>query len=138
MRAIALTVGGVDIVVSNAGIADAAPIDALPLSAWQRSLDINATGHFLVTRAAVRSMREQGIGGSVVLVCTKNTFDPAATSGLIARPSRPSCSWAACWQSRTVSMGYASIWSTQTQCSLIRACGVTISGRAAPQLTAWR
>jgi len=81
MRAIALAVGGIDIVVSNAGIADAAPIDALPLSAWQRSLDVNATGHFLVTRAAVRAMRQQGLGGSVILVCTKNTFDPGRDFG---------------------------------------------------------
>ena len=81
MRAIALAVGGIDIVVSNAGIAGAAPIDALPLSAWQRSLDVNATGHFLVTRAAVRAMRQQGMGGSVVLVCTKNTFDPGRDFG---------------------------------------------------------
>ncbi len=81
MQAIVLAVGGVDIVVSNAGIADAAPIDALPLSAWQRSLDVNATGHFLVTRAAVRAMRQQGVGGSVILVCTKNTFDPGRDFG---------------------------------------------------------
>lgn len=81
MRAMVLAVGGVDIVVSNAGIADAAPIDALPLSAWQRSLDVNATGHFLVTRAAVRAMRQQGLGGSVILVCTKNTFDPGRDFG---------------------------------------------------------
>lgn len=81
MRAIVIAVGGVDIVVSNAGIADAAPIDALPLSAWQRSLDVNATGHFLVTRAAVRAMRQQGLGGSVILVCTKNTFDPGRGFG---------------------------------------------------------
>lgn len=81
LRAIALAVGGVDIVVSNAGIADAAPIDELPLSAWQRSLDVNATGHFLVTRAAVRAMRQQGLGGSVILVCTKNTFDPGRDFG---------------------------------------------------------
>ena len=81
MRAIALAVGGIDIVVSNAGIADAAPIDALPLSAWQRSLDVNATGHFLVTREAVRAMRQQGLGGNMVLVCTKNTFEPGRDFG---------------------------------------------------------
>ncbi len=81
MRALALAVGGLDIVVSNAGIADAAPIDALPLTEWQRSLDVNATGHFLVTRAAVRGMRQQGLGGSVILVCTKNTFDPGRDFG---------------------------------------------------------
>lgn len=81
MRTAVLAVGGIDILVSNAGIADAAPIETLALAAWQRSLDVNATGHFLVTRAAVRAMREQGIGGSVVLVCTKNAFDPGRDFG---------------------------------------------------------
>ena len=80
-RAVLRAVGGIDIVVSNAGIADAAPIDRLKLANWQRSLDVNATGHFLVTRATIRTMRQQGIGGSVVLVCTKNVFDPGADFG---------------------------------------------------------
>ena len=73
--------GGVDIVVSNAGIAAAAPIDDLALDTWQRSLDVNATGHFLVCRAALRQMRAQGLGGSIVLVCTKNALDPGAGFG---------------------------------------------------------
>ncbi len=81
MRSVLLAVGGIDVVVSNAGIADAASIDTLELAAWQRSLDVNATGHFLVTRAAVRAMRAQGIGGSVILVCTKNVFDPGRDFG---------------------------------------------------------
>ena len=81
MRAVLLAVGGIDIVVSNAGIADAAPIDALAVADWQRSLDVNATGHFLVARAAIRAMRDQGIGGSVILVCTKNALDPGRDFG---------------------------------------------------------
>lgn len=81
LREVLVAVGGLDIVVSNAGIADAASIDALALDAWQRSLDVNATGHFLVTRAAIRAMRDQGLGGSVVLMCTKNTFDPGGDFG---------------------------------------------------------
>ena len=81
MRQVVCAVGGIDIVVSNAGIADAASISSLELDAWERSLDVNATGHFLVTRAAVRAMCAQGIGGSVVLVCTKNAFDPGRGFG---------------------------------------------------------
>ncbi|MDE2902292.1 MAG: bifunctional rhamnulose-1-phosphate aldolase/short-chain dehydrogenase [Chloroflexota bacterium] len=81
LHSVVLAVGGVDIVVSNAGIADAGSIDALGLDAWQQSLDVNATGHFLVTQAAVRAMREQGIGGSLVLVCTKNALDPGRDFG---------------------------------------------------------
>ena len=80
-KLIAMTTGGVDIAVSNAGIAQSSSIETLSLSEWKRSLEVNATGHFLFTREAVRSLRAQGIGGSVVLVCTKNTFDPGRDFG---------------------------------------------------------
>ena len=79
--AAAAQAGGVDIVVSNAGIAAAAPLDDLELDTWRRSLDVNATGHFLVCRAALRQMRAQGLGGSIVLICTKNALDPGAGFG---------------------------------------------------------
>ena len=78
---IARCAGGVDLVVSNAGVASAAALDALDLDAWNLSLGVNATGHFLTCRAAVRQMRAQGLGGSIVLMCTKNVFDPGADFG---------------------------------------------------------
>jgi NAD(P)-dependent dehydrogenase (short-subunit alcohol dehydrogenase family) len=71
-----LEFGGVDIVVSNAGIAHCAAIERLELRDWERSLAVNATGHFLVTRAALRLFRQQGIGGSMVFVATKNVTSP--------------------------------------------------------------
>src|SRR5215471_5835552 len=43
-----LAYGGVDIIVSNAGIAHSTPIDELALADWERSFSVNATGHFLV------------------------------------------------------------------------------------------
>ena len=72
----ALEFGGVDVVVSNAGVAHCAPIEALELADWERSLAVNATGHFLVTRAALRLLRRQGTGGSLVFVATKNVTAP--------------------------------------------------------------
>lgn len=71
-----LEFGGVDVVVSNAGIAHCAPIEALELADWERSLDVNATGHFLVTRSALRHFRRQGTGGAIVFVATKNVTAP--------------------------------------------------------------
>jgi len=68
--------GGLDVLVSNAGIALSAPIDRLELKDWQRSFDVNATGHFLSARAALRIMKEQGLGGSVVFVASKNVLAP--------------------------------------------------------------
>jgi NAD(P)-dependent dehydrogenase (short-subunit alcohol dehydrogenase family) len=72
----ALEFGGVDLVVSNAGIAHCAPIEALETADWERSLAVNATGHFLVTRAALRHFRRQGTGGNMVFVATKNVTSP--------------------------------------------------------------
>jgi rhamnulose-1-phosphate aldolase/alcohol dehydrogenase len=72
----ALELGGVDVVVSNAGVAHCAPIESLELADWERSLRVNATGHFLVTRAALRAFRRQGTGGALVFVATKNVTAP--------------------------------------------------------------
>ena len=68
--------GGIDILVSNAGIAPSGSVSSMPLAMWQRSFDINATGHFLVTRECLRVMEAQGTGGSIVYITTKNTMAP--------------------------------------------------------------
>ena len=64
--------GGVDILVSNAGIASSAPIESTELSMWNRNMDILATGYFLVSREAFRLFRRQDLGGNVVFVASKN------------------------------------------------------------------
>ena len=76
-----LSYGGLDILVSNAGIAPVGAIDRLSLDEWQRSLDINSTGHFLVASEAVKLMKEQGVGGSLVFIGTKNVPAPGADFG---------------------------------------------------------
>ncbi|MFX8668692.1 SDR family oxidoreductase, partial [Acinetobacter baumannii] len=47
-------VGGIDIGVSNAGIASAAAVEDTTLDLWDRNMSILATGYFLVARAAFR------------------------------------------------------------------------------------
>jgi rhamnulose-1-phosphate aldolase/alcohol dehydrogenase len=64
--------GGVDIVVSNAGIASSAPIEETTLAEWERNHAILGTGYFLVAREAFRVAREQGTGGSIVFIASKN------------------------------------------------------------------
>ncbi|MZR11545.1 bifunctional rhamnulose-1-phosphate aldolase/short-chain dehydrogenase [Maritimibacter sp. DP07] len=71
--------GGIDILVSNAGIASSAPVEETSLELWQKNMDILSTGYFLVSREAFKVMRVQGIGGSVVFVASKN--------GLAASPN---------------------------------------------------
>ena len=72
-RETALTYGGVDIVVNNAGIAGGAPIVETSLADWQRNQDILATGYFLVAREAFRLMQAQATGGSIIFVASKNS-----------------------------------------------------------------
>ena len=62
--ALAREYGGLDILVSNAGIASASPVEDTSLEVWQRTVDILATGYFLVSREAFRLMKRQGRGGS--------------------------------------------------------------------------
>lgn len=74
----ALAFGGVDIVVSNAGVAKPAPIEELSLPDWERSFGVNSTAHFLVARAALRLLRAQGTGGSFIFNASKNVPAPGA------------------------------------------------------------
>jgi len=79
MAQTAVEFGGIDILVSNAGIASSAPIEDTTLALWNRNMDILSTGYFLVSREAFKLFRMQGIGGAVVFVASKN--------GLAASPN---------------------------------------------------
>jgi rhamnulose-1-phosphate aldolase/alcohol dehydrogenase len=71
-----LAYGGLDIVVSNAGMAHSSPVERMALADWERSFAVNATGHFLVAREAMRILTAQGLGGALVFVATKNVMSP--------------------------------------------------------------
>jgi len=62
------TFGGVDILVSNAGIQIVAPLDQFAFADWKKLLAIHLDGAFLTTRAALRQMYKQGRGGSIILM----------------------------------------------------------------------
>ena len=68
----AVEFGGVDIVVSNAGIASAAPLEDTSLALWNRNQSILATGYFLVGREGFRLMKAQRTGGAIVVIASKN------------------------------------------------------------------
>ncbi len=81
-REAVLAYGGVDIVVANAGIASAAPFEDTSLELWNRNFAILATGYFLSARAGYRIMKDQGLGGSIVFIASKNAL--AASPGASA------------------------------------------------------
>src|SRR2546427_304275 len=71
-----LAYGGLDVLVSNAGVAHSSPVVRLALADWERSFAVNATGHFIVAREAMRVLTAQGLGGALVFVATKNVMSP--------------------------------------------------------------
>jgi rhamnulose-1-phosphate aldolase/alcohol dehydrogenase len=77
--AMAVEFGGVDIVVSNAGIASSAAVEDTSLELWNRNMSVLSTGYFLVSRAAFKMLKRQNTGGSIVFVGSKN--------GLAASPN---------------------------------------------------
>ena len=64
--AVADRFGGIDILVSNAGIQIVGPIETFKFSDWKTLLAIHLDGAFLTTRACLKHMYAQGRGGSVI------------------------------------------------------------------------
>lgn len=63
--------GPIDILVNNAGIHSRAPLESMPLAAWQAVLDVNLTSAFLVSRAIVPAMIRRG-RGKIINLCSLN------------------------------------------------------------------
>ncbi|GAB3973296.1 bifunctional aldolase/short-chain dehydrogenase [Plantactinospora veratri] len=69
----ALAFGGVDLVVNNAGLSISKPLLETTEADWDVQHDVMAKGSFLVSRAAARLMLDQGLGGDIVYVSSKNS-----------------------------------------------------------------
>ncbi|MFD3329525.1 bifunctional aldolase/short-chain dehydrogenase [Streptomyces sp. NPDC058701] len=67
-----LAFGGIDLVVNNAGISISKPLLETTAEDWDLQHDIMARGSFLVSREAARIMRDQGLGGDIVYIASKN------------------------------------------------------------------
>jgi NAD(P)-dependent dehydrogenase (short-subunit alcohol dehydrogenase family) len=80
-RRAVLEYGGVDVVVSNAGLASSAPIEETSVEMWEKNYAVLAKGYFLVAREAFRIMKEQGVGGSLVFVASKNAMAAGKNAG---------------------------------------------------------
>ena len=106
--------GGLDILVANAGIASAAPIEETTLAIWRRNHDVLAEGYFLTSREAfpllegvrrrdrVRRLEERA-GGH------------ASTPRPTPRPRPPPCTWPGAWRWRARRSASGSTWSIPTR-----------------------
>jgi NAD(P)-dependent dehydrogenase (short-subunit alcohol dehydrogenase family) len=77
VNAIVATLGPVDVLVNNAGIAESAPLARTDLDLWDRHFRTNVTGPFLLSRAVVPGMVERGWG---------RVINIASTAGLVGAP----------------------------------------------------
>ncbi len=73
--------GGVDGMVSNAGTAPQAPIDACPPEVLQASLAVNLLAHQWFAEAITRCVRAQGTGGFLLFNASKSAFNPGPGFG---------------------------------------------------------
>jgi rhamnulose-1-phosphate aldolase/alcohol dehydrogenase len=71
-RQAALAFGGLDLVVSNAGLSISRPLLETTAQDWDLQHSVMARGSFLVAREAARLMQAQGMGGDIVYICSKN------------------------------------------------------------------
>ena len=58
--------GGVDVLVSNAGIQIVHPVEDFPFADWKKMLAIHLDGAFLTTKACLPHMQKSGKGGSII------------------------------------------------------------------------
>ncbi len=73
--------GGIDVLVPNAGVAHVARVEDLDPDKFDRVIAVNLKGTFNAIKAAIPVFRRQGTGGSIVVVSSKNVFDPGAAFG---------------------------------------------------------
>jgi rhamnulose-1-phosphate aldolase/alcohol dehydrogenase len=79
-RRAVLEYGGVDILVASAGLATSAPITETTLADWEQNYAVLARGTFLAARETFRVLLDQGRGGSIVFVASKNALVAGANA----------------------------------------------------------
>jgi NAD(P)-dependent dehydrogenase (short-subunit alcohol dehydrogenase family) len=96
VRQTVLEYGGLDILVASAGLATSAPVTETTLEEWELNYAVLARGYFLAAREAFRVLTEQGAGGSVVFVASKNALVAGANAAAYSSAKAASLHLARC------------------------------------------
>jgi rhamnulose-1-phosphate aldolase/alcohol dehydrogenase len=91
-----LEYGGLDILVASAGLATSAPVTETTLEEWELNFAVLARGYFLCAREAFRVLLEQGRGGSIVFVGSKNALVAGANAAAYSSAKAASLHLARC------------------------------------------
>ena len=132
--------GGLDGVLVASGMNHVAPITEMDVTDFDRVLDANVRGSWLVCQAAGRQLLEQGDGGSVVLVSSTRgrLGHPAGTAPTARRRPRWTC-WPSRWPPSGARPGSGSTRSPR-RCSAPSSppgCTPTTSKGARPARRCW-
>jgi rhamnulose-1-phosphate aldolase/alcohol dehydrogenase len=95
-RRAVLAYGGLDVLVASAGLATSAPVTETTLEDWERNYAVLARGYFLAAREAFRVLLEQGRGGSLVFVASKNALVAGANAAAYSSAKAASLHLARC------------------------------------------
>jgi rhamnulose-1-phosphate aldolase/alcohol dehydrogenase len=93
---VVLEYGGLDILIASAGLASSAPVTETTLADWEQNFAVLARGYFLAAREAFRVLIEQGRGGSVVFVASKNALVAGANASAYSSAKAASLHLARC------------------------------------------
>jgi rhamnulose-1-phosphate aldolase/alcohol dehydrogenase len=88
--------GGLDILVASAGIATSASLTETSLEDWELNFAVLARGYFLAARETFRVLIEQGSGGSLVFVGSKNALVAGANASAYSSAKAASLHLARC------------------------------------------
>jgi rhamnulose-1-phosphate aldolase/alcohol dehydrogenase len=95
-RRTVLEYGGLDILVASAGLATSASVTETTVEEWERNFAVLAQGYFLAAREAFRVLIEQGRGGSMVFVGSKNALVAGANAAAYSSAKAASLHLARC------------------------------------------